>query len=778
MPETDLPETPSEQLPAPPPAPPLPPPRREFAAWLEENPGSWVWRIAALALLLRLVYVFQLSQSAFYHPDRLDPLFYFNWAREIAAGHWIGDEIFVQSPLYAYLVAVFLRILGEGRLFAWVLHGFQVLVGVATCLLIIRIARRVASEREAFTAGLLAAVYGPFLFYEGMVMKTFLSTFLTVFLVDLLIRSEGVRTARLVGAGIVFALTSLVRDNFVLLLPLLLFGFVAAFPSLTPRRKTRAAALFTLGAALGILPVTLRNYAVGKEFALLTTGGGEVFYIGNNADANGRYLPPPFVHATPEKEHDDFIAKASELSGRKLTPGESSGFWLRQGLRWIGENPGAWLKLLGRKLLIFWNAYELPDNYNYYEVRHVLLSPLTLPGVLLAVPLYMPTAGLLDSGPFGLIAPLGLLGLVLSWRRWRRLVWVHLVVFGYMGTVLLFFNFSRFRVPVVPFMCLFAGTTLVAGWDEARRWVEHFSRRPTDAESEMAPAALPRPWARYSEKPWLWGLPALLVLFWITVNFVGTGGRGVFPAVQSKLSLGDAYRNQGNLDQAEKEYRTGLRILGDEEMDAATLAELGVDPVRMRQEVESERIAQGVNFGTVRAGLHFGLGAAWVDRGKAALPTDRATGEDFLRRGIKQIEEAAKLVPYPPYLRRLAEAYSALGLNPEAEKAYRAAMMIDPDEFALHYDLAGLYYETGRYAEANSEIQASRKSGRRLTGPELADYHFGSGLIRLDGFKQQGRALYHFQEALKAYPQHREAKRIRELITEISGRGTSPEPED
>src|SRR5262245_2858352 len=412
---------PVEETPAPPPEPSAPrPPKRSFEEWLQRNPRRWVAAVAGLAFLLRAVYLWKLSKSSFYYPDRLDPFFYFNWAREIAAGHWLGDRIFAQSPLYAYLVAVFLKVLGESRIFP-ILQLFQILLGVGSCLLVIRIGRRVGSELEAFLAGLLAALYGPFLFYEGMVMKTFLSTFLTVFLVDLLLRSEGVRRGMLIASGLVFALTSLVRDNFVLLFPLLLAGFILALPGLEPARKLRACLLFTLGAALGILPVTARNYAVGKEFALLTTGGGEVFYIGNNPDANGRYLPPPFVHATPEKEHDDFIAKASERSGRQLTPGESSRYWLSQGVQWIGSNPGAWLKLLGRKLLIFWNAYELPDNYNYYEVRQVLLTPMSLAGMLLLVPLRVMT--------FNLIAPLGLAGILLSIPRWRRLVWIYLILF-------------------------------------------------------------------------------------------------------------------------------------------------------------------------------------------------------------------------------------------------------------------------------------------------------------------------------------------------------------
>ena len=740
-------------------------PQQRPAWWVESHPRGAAWILAGLALLLRLIYLFQISRTPFYRPDRLDPLFYFNWAREIASGDWIGDRIFVQSPLYAYVVALFLKILGEHRIFP-ILQIFQALVGVGTCLLILRVGKRVLDPRAAWIGGLLAALYGPFLFYEGMVMKTFLSTFLTVYLVDLLLRSGGTRRGLLLLAGFVFALASLVRDNFVLLFPLLLAGLFFAFREMSRRGRLRACLLFTAGAALGILPVSIRNYAVGHEFALLTTGGGEVFYIGNNADANGRYLPPPFVHADPDREHDDFIAKAGELRGRKLTPGESSAFWLRQGLGWIGSNPGAWLRLLARKMIIFWNAYELPDNYNYYEVRQILLRPLSLPGLFLFAPFSLLT--------FGIVAPLGLVGIALTWRRWRDLLLVYLVLFGYMGTVLLFFNFSRFRVPILPFLCLFAGATLVALADEVRSWLAGFRSTRAAAPEE----AVFSPWSRYLRKPWVLVFPALFLLFAWSVNFVGTGGRGVFPILQMEQNLGDTYRFQGRFAEAEKEYRRGLQILGDEPMDPATAASLGVDPHKVRQEVETERMAQGVNFITVAAGLHFGLGALWMDQGKEILDQDRGKGEDLIRRGMKELEEAARVVPHPTFLRRLAEAYSLLGLSTHAEKTYRSALRLAPEDFGLRYDLAGLYYGMGRYPEALAEMREAKKSGKALTSYELSDYHYGLGLLWLDGFQQRGRALHHLQKALEANSGHREAKKIRDLVEEISSDGTRPEAGD
>src|SRR5437867_9764265 len=100
-------------VPPPPGAAPSAPVRREAWDWIEENPKRAGLVLAVLALIVRLVYLFQISRTPFYYPSKLDPLFYFTWAREIASGHWIGDRIFIQSPLYAYLLALFLRVFGE-----------------------------------------------------------------------------------------------------------------------------------------------------------------------------------------------------------------------------------------------------------------------------------------------------------------------------------------------------------------------------------------------------------------------------------------------------------------------------------------------------------------------------------------------------------------------------------------------------------------------------------------------------------------------------------------
>ena len=147
-------------------------------------PG-WIWvgAVLILALALRLTYVFQVVGTSLVVPEDLDPGFYFNWAREIAAGDWLGKEPFVQSPLYAYLLGLFIRLAGAGLTPILVA---QSIVGAGTVFLTYLAGRRYFDPTRGLLAALILALYAPFIFYEGMVMKTFLSPFLTLALLLLL----------------------------------------------------------------------------------------------------------------------------------------------------------------------------------------------------------------------------------------------------------------------------------------------------------------------------------------------------------------------------------------------------------------------------------------------------------------------------------------------------------------------------------------------------------------------------------------------------------------
>ena len=427
------------------------------------GPPSWrpLLLVAGVAAALRIAYLVLARRTPLFDYIHLDPRYYLDWGRRIAAGDLIGTEVFEQSPLYPYLLGGFLALFGERLL---LLRVLQLGCGVLACLAIYDLSRRAFDRRIALGAGLLAAAYGPFLFYEGQVMKSYLTYTLTAAALATLYRSGGEARGWAFLSGLMLGLLALVRETALVLAPawgawlLLRRGRAGIRAGLAP------AGALVLGTAAAVLPCAARNLAVSGDLVLITAGAGEVFYIGNYAEANGAYVPPPFVRPSPAYEHEDFRAEARRRTGGPLSRAESSRYWFREGVRTIASKPGRWLKLELRKLALFWNARELPDNYSFdLFARLVPLLRLTI--------------------PFGLVAPAALVGMALGLRRWRELLPLYLTVGAYLAADLLFFNFSRFRLPVLPALMAFAALAGVAALDHAR------GGRPRRAAAILAAAA-------------------------------------------------------------------------------------------------------------------------------------------------------------------------------------------------------------------------------------------------------------------------------------------------
>ncbi len=745
----------------------------------------WVAGLALLALALRLIYVFQLRGSSLVVPEELDPGFYYEWAKQIAAGAWLGKEAFVQSPLYAYILGLFIKLAGDGITPILVA---QSLVGCGTVLLAYVAGRRLLDERHGLLAGLLLALYGPFIFYEGMVMKTFLSPFFTILLVllfDLARERAAAGTRRVFWifalTGAVYGLTTLDRDNFILLAPVLAVLALILGGGLG-RRGLRAAAAFTLGAVLVIAPVTLRNWAVAHEFVLLTTGGGEVFFIGNNADANGLYVPPPFVRPDPRYEHADFIDRASEISGHPLTPMQSSWFWFREGLKFIQEEPGAWARLLVRKMVHFWNFYELPDNLDYEVAQE--FSPLLHKLNVALPPSPWPTLKVPAGGgfmpvrlhlwlTFGTLAPLGLLGLLLTRRRWRRLLPSYVLLFGYTGTVLLFFNFSRFRVPVVPLLALFASASVLAGLRGLGRLADlllAFVKR-SGAIVDRARALRPSGAA----------LLAVALLALLTIGINVERPRGVVPAIEQALILGNAYYAQGEPDQALERFQLGLILLNEgppgPEGDRF-LAQLGPAVTRqaLTRELEVESVARGPQFKGIHIGIHHGLGLARLQKAQSLLEHggSRQSAMALLDQAIADFNEVLKISPsYLLSLRKLARATMLKGDNAGGVEILRKANDLWPDDLRTKLDLSEALFNGGDYRSALRTLDEIRRSAG-LSRLEQAQVYVNRALIYSRGLNQPGRALFCFETALDIEPAYPEAAQIRQAILGLRASGFQP----
>ena len=376
------------------------------------------WKAPALlfgvALALRLAHLVTVRHSPFFTRLWLDLAFFDDWAQQIAAGHWLGSTLFYQDPLYPYFLGTLYAIFGHKPALAVTV---QLVLGSLVPVLIFDAVGRSIGRAEAWVAGLLAALYVPSMFYEGLVLKSWMDTFLAAAaLACLAFAIERRSRAPWAITGLVFGIACLCRGNLILVLPALA-AWIALDPSAVPARRRqdrwKAAAVFVAGAAL-VLGVTAR------------------------------------LRTNPKYEEADFTAEARRRSGREMTARERSRFWFHEGLRWIRQNPDRWLHLTWLKFRNFWGAYEIPDNIDLYVYREwapVLRLPLA---------------------DYGMVAPLALLGAAFAWRRpgWVRALLVFLGV--YMTAVVAFFVLSRYRLTALPAMFALAGIGAVECWRRYR----------------------------------------------------------------------------------------------------------------------------------------------------------------------------------------------------------------------------------------------------------------------------------------------------------------------
>ena len=97
---------------------PLGPALERFSLRAEEVLGSrwFLPAVLVLAACLRLGHVWALRSTPWLENLQLDHRVYDQWAQRIAAGDWIGDEIFFLDPLYPYFLALLYKVFGRDLL--------------------------------------------------------------------------------------------------------------------------------------------------------------------------------------------------------------------------------------------------------------------------------------------------------------------------------------------------------------------------------------------------------------------------------------------------------------------------------------------------------------------------------------------------------------------------------------------------------------------------------------------------------------------------------------
>jgi 4-amino-4-deoxy-L-arabinose transferase-like glycosyltransferase len=403
-----------------------------------------------VAVALRLLHVWQIRRAPFFDLKLGDAAAYDAWARQIVAGDWVGHEVFYQAPLYPYVLAVVYRAIGSSTM---TVRLFQAVLSAASCALLADTARRLFSIRTGMTAGLMLAFYPPAIFLDTLLQKSALDLFLLCIVLWLISRlCSAPRRSIWWQLGLAVGCLALTRENAgILVIPFLLW--LAVQRSVAVRDRLVFAAVFLAGLAMVLVPVAVRNAAVGHEFFLTTSQLGPNLYIGNNEHADGTYQPLRPFREKPAFEKQDATVLAERALGRTLTPAEVSSFYTRRVMAFIRERPGQWMELVARKFVLLWNATEISDTEDQYTYAR-WSWPVALGSVW----------------HFGVLAPLAALGIWITAPEWRRLWVLYLMLLLYAATVVFFYVFARYRFPLVPILVLFAAAGVMRIPEALARW--------------------------------------------------------------------------------------------------------------------------------------------------------------------------------------------------------------------------------------------------------------------------------------------------------------------
>jgi len=719
--------------------------------------------VFVVALGVRVAHVWQIRRAPFFTVLMGDSRSYDEWARRIAGGEWIGRDVFYQAPLYPYFLGILYAMAGHHLL---LVRLVQAVLGSMACVFLALAATRFFSPRVGLVAGLMLALYAPAIFFDGLIQKSTLDVFfvcLALLVISMIVgadprvgpgRTHGSAPTRLwLWLGLAIGALTLTREN-AIVFTVVIAAWAAQYSlrSLRPLRSSwRSLACFLLGVAIVVTPVAIRNSFVGGGFYVTTSQFGPNLFIGNNPRSDGSYQSLRYGRGAPEYERQDATELAERAAGRTLTPAEVSSYWTERALDFITGRPGEWLRLMGRKAALLVNRTEMLDTES--QESHAEWSlPLRLTSIV---------------GHFGILVPLAVVGLIVSWPHRSRLGVLYAMLFAYAASVVLFYVFARYRYPLVPFLILFAaaGLLFLIG---------------VGADPRVGPAD-----PRVSTGADTWVRPYVIVAVAVAAMFAN------WPVLSADMNravsehnLAAALQGDGRYDEAIAHYRRAIAFRSDYAPAYNNLAsslrskgELGEaiatyeQALRLQPEypeahynLANALLADGRREDAVAhfqralesmpgsADVHNNLGIALMEKGQAAD-------------AVSEFRQAIAIEPASAKAHRnLGDALTTMGRRAEGLDHLRRAAELEPDEASHHYDLGSALLEAGKLDEAIAEFRTTLR-----LDPRSVDAHNNLG-IALGSQGKIDDAIAEFDAALKLNPDFADAQNNRAMAVAMRKR--------
>jgi tetratricopeptide (TPR) repeat protein len=395
-----------------------------------------VWAIAAGAVALRLLHAWLMVGDPLYDEPAIDPMESLDRARFLAEVSWLGPPVaYWKPPLYDYFLGVHHALFGSSL---WPARFSQILLDGGSCILAFALASRLLSRGAGIAVAAVLGLWGPLIYFSSVHVSTSLVIFLELCVLLLAVRAQSEPSrVRWMDVGFALGLLAIARAEVLLLAPWLAGWLWLSLRQAARRERAGWVGMLALGLVVVVAPVGLRNALYAHDPVLISANGGINLFIGTEPEYRG------VIGVRPGPEWE--MLMRAPIDRGYHTEGERSQYYVRKAGELIASDPVRWMTGMARKFGHVWHGRELASNRDIYISRS---ESFVLASLLWSTPMLF--------FPFGVLAPLALIGMLISWRQRRRSRFLIGLVAVHCAAMTLFFVTGRFRLVMLPVLVLFA----------------------------------------------------------------------------------------------------------------------------------------------------------------------------------------------------------------------------------------------------------------------------------------------------------------------------------
>ena len=367
-----------------------------------------------------------------------------------------GVLISLRPPLYPVIVAGIYQCFGMENNDA--VRAIQACIGLLTTVLVYRLGVLAYSRQVGLRAAALYCFYPSLLSYENLLLSEIVFTFFVVAFTCLVVEAmcrHGI--AWLTLAGVVLGLAALTRSIMLPFVPLLAM-YLVVFWNETWIRRAATALVPVLAFAVVVAPWAIRNSRLQETLVLIDVMGGRNAMMGNY-----EYTPLERSWATitdvqGERAWDRVLAREREHP-TPITQGQVDKLALRHAMHFVVTHPWLTAKRDIVKFFNFWQLErELPAAAGAGYFGNVAAGWQLLLAAIIC-------------GSYAAVLFAALFGIFCTPPSDHRIHWFLIlsILFPCLVYTLVFAH-SRYHLPVIPLLALYAAAAFV-------HWKDIWSRR-------------------------------------------------------------------------------------------------------------------------------------------------------------------------------------------------------------------------------------------------------------------------------------------------------------